>query len=321
MARTILVTGGAGFIGSHVAEALIARGDRVVCVDNFDDYYDPQIKRDNVRLLEGEQFQLYELDIRDRAGLHELARTESLDAIIHLAARAGVRASIEEPVLYSQVNLIGTMNMLELARESEVRDFVFASSSSVYGERNRVPFKETDAVDRPVSPYAATKRAGEVLAASYHELYDLNIACLRFFTVYGPRQRPEMAISTFTRRIEAGEPIPVFGDGSARRDFTFVTDIVDGVLRALDQNRGYDIYNLGNHRMVSVREIIDLIADKVGQPANLEFLPHQAGDVSVTCADVSHARERLGYEPSTPIDEGISNYVEWYLTSKVIATQ
>ncbi len=310
MSKTILVTGGAGFIGSHVAAALLERGDRVVAYDNLDDYYDPDIKRQNLAaLLEHSNFAFYRGDIRDAETLDEVACRHAFDGIIHLAARAGVRPSIAHPALYAEVNIGGTSNVLELAREREIHSFVFASSSSVYGERTKTPFLTTDPVDRPVSPYAATKRAGELIAHTYHHLYEMDVACLRFFTVYGPGQRPEMAISKFTRALARGATIPVFGDGSSQRDYTYVGDIVDGVLRALDRNRGYDIYNLGNHRMVALNELVELIASELGVEPKIEYLPQQPGDVSRTCADIEHTREALGYNPATSIETGISNYI------------
>ncbi|MEE8141831.1 MAG: GDP-mannose 4,6-dehydratase, partial [Planctomycetota bacterium] len=309
----VLVTGGAGFIGSHLSNALLARGDEVVCLDNLDDFYDPAVKRRNLTLLNRDVgFTFLEGDIRDTERVQRLGKTHSIDAIMHLAARAGVRPSICEPALYADVNLGGTSNLLELAREHSIRNFVFASSSSVYGERRDIPFRESDPVDHPVSPYAATKKAGELLGYTYHHLYDLNVTCLRLFTVYGPRQRPEMAIHKFTRLIHAGESIPLYGDGSARRDFTYIDDIVDGMVRSLDQNHGYSIYNLGNHRMVSLRELIELISTALGKDTQVQELPPQPGDVSQTCAEITLAQDKLGYAPSTSIEQGVEQFVEWY---------
>lgn len=322
MTETILVTGGAGFIGSHVAERLVARGSTVLALDNFDPYYDPEIKRGNLTgLLESERFRLYEGDIRDTGLLETIAHQHSIDAIIHLAAKAGVRPSLEDPATYADVNLGGTVALLELARRHEIGRFIFASSSSVYGERNDVPFRESDPVDEPVSPYAATKRAGEILVRSYHEAFGLDAACLRFFTVYGPRQRPEMAIHAFLRKLDHDEPIPVFGDGSSRRDYTYIDDIVEGVLLALDRHRGFDVYNLGNHRMVRLDELLQLIGNAYGSAPTLQRLPTQAGDVSQTCADLTHSRAKLGYTPSTPIEAGLSQFVEWYLSTRIAIPQ
>ena len=309
----ILVTGGAGFIGSQLIGHRLERGDEVVCLDNFDDYYDPSIKRRNIRDYESQEgFHLVEGDIRDAEFLANLGKSQPLDAIVHLAARAGVRPSIEDPALYADVNLAGTSNVLELARHHGIRNFVFASSSSVYGERKNVPFRESDRVDHPVSPYAATKKGGELLCHTYHHLFGLDVACLRFFTVYGPRQRPEMAIHKFTRAIADGETVPMYGDGSAERDFTFIEDIVDGISRTIDRNSGYSVYNLGNHRMVTLRFMIDTIGQALGIEPKIEVLPNQPGDVSRTCADITVAAEELGYSPQTPFEQGIERFVAWF---------
>ena len=318
MGSCVLVTGGAGFIGSHLVEALCARGDQVVCLDNFDDYYDPALKRIYLEEIEEhEHFRLIEGDIRDRTLLLRLGDTYSFDAIIHLAARAGVRPSIEQPELYADVNLAGTSNVLELARKFDIKKFVFASSSSVYGERTQVPFREVDPVDHPVSPYAATKKGGELLCHTYHYLHDIDVACLRFFTVYGPRQRPEMAIHKFTRMIHKGDPVPMYGDGSARRDYTYVHDIVQGIVRALDDNRGYNIYNLGNHQMVTLWETIHRIGEALEIQPQILSLPQQPGDVSTTCADIRFAQETLGYDPATRFEDGILHFVNWYTSVMV----
>ncbi len=313
MSIRVLVTGAAGFIGSHVCEQLLGRGDEVIGLDCFDEFYDPAIKRRNLApALAADAFTLVEGDIRDAALLENLARTRSLDAIIHLAARAGVRPSIEEPTLYTDVNLVGTSRLLEVAQRFEIRNFVFASSSSVYGERTETPFRETDPVDHPVSPYAATKKAGELLCHTFHHLFGLDVACLRFFTVYGPRQRPEMAIHAFTRLIASGKPVPVFGDGSARRDFTFVDDIVAGVIAALDRNAGYRVFNLGNHRMVRLDELVTAIGTALGEIPKIDRHPNQPGDVSTTCADIEFARTELGYQPRTSLEDGLRRFVEWF---------
>lgn len=322
MSETILVTGGAGFIGSHVCEHLVERGSTVIAIDNFDPYYDPSIKRQNLAgLIGSEHFQLYEGDIRDLELLEKIANQHPIDAIIHLAAKAGVRPSLQDPAEYADVNLTGTVALLELARRHEIGRFIFASSSSVYGERNEVPFRESDPVEDPVSPYAATKRAGETVVKSYHLAYGIDASCLRFFTVYGPRQRPEMAIHSFLRRLDQGEPIPVFGDGSSRRDYTYIDDIVAGILLTLDNHRGFDIYNLGNHRMVRLDELLELIGEAYGRTPAIDRQGVQQGDVSQTCADVSHSREKLGYSPSTPIEIGLSHFVDWYLNTRIAVTQ
>jgi UDP-glucuronate 4-epimerase len=311
--RTVLLTGGAGFIGSHVAEALLARGDRVVVVDNFDTFYDPAIKRRNIaKALGNANHLLVEGDIRDERTLARAWAHAPFHGVIHLAARAGVRPSIQEPMLYDDVNVRGTTMMLELARRFPSGHFVFGSSSSVYGSTSPIPFRESEPADRPSSPYASTKRANELACHAYHHIYGMDIACLRFFTVYGPRQRPEMAIHKFTRQIDNGEEVELYGDGSSQRDYTFVADIVDGVLRALDTPRGYRIYNLGTTATTPLARLAEMIAERVGRPLRVRHLPEQAGDVPITYADVSRARDELGYRPTTPIATGLTRFVEWY---------
>ena len=309
MAR-ILVTGGAGFIGSHTTERLLARGDDVVVLDNFNDAYDPAIKRANAAALSGAR--IVTGDIRDRELVRKLFAEGRFDAVVHLAAMAGVRPSLLDPLHYEDVNMRGTMTLLEEARARRGLRFVFASSSSVYGARDKVPFSEADDIPHPVSPYAAPKRAGELMCYTYHHLFGVPVSCLRFFTVYGPRQRPEMAIAKFTRSILDGEPIPFFGDGSTRRDYTYVDDIVDGVVAALDRCSGYEIYNLGESATTSLSELVDALAKAIGKPAILDRQPNQPGDVPLTCADVSKARAQLGYEPRTPVSVGLARYVAWY---------
>ncbi len=298
----ILVTGGAGFIGSHVAEALLRRDDDVTVLDDFNDFYDSALKRRNVVGFP----RVIEADIRGKLP------AEKFDAIIHLAARAGVRPSLAQPRLYSDVNIAGTQNLLEFARESGIRKFVFASSSSVYGVNQKIPFSEDDPIFKPISPYAATKLAGEALCHVYHHLYGLDIACLRFFTVYGPRQRPDLAIRKFTQAILAGKPIDVFGDGSTRRDYTHIDDILQGVLAALDRPLGYEVINLGESRTVELRELISLIEKATGKTAKLNRQPLQPGDVPVTFADIAKARRLLDYNPRVPIEDGIARFVQWY---------
>ncbi|MDD5557301.1 MAG: GDP-mannose 4,6-dehydratase [bacterium] len=311
--QRLLVTGGAGFIGSHLVERLLDRGDEVVCLDDFNDYYDPAIKRENIRAAAAHQrFLLIEGDIRDAALLEAVARDGRFDAVVHLAARAGVRASIREPVLYEDVNCRGTLNLLEMCRRHGIGRFVFGSSSSVYGRASRVPFSEEDPAVHPISPYAATKRAGELLCFVYHHLYGMRVTCLRFFTVYGPRQRPEMAVAGFTRRVIGGEPIDVYGDGSSRRDYTHVDDIVDGATRAIDTPFPYEVFNLGESRTVALGELIALIEKAAGRKARINRLPEQPGDVPVTYADVRRAGEMLGYRPRVPIEDGIERYVSWW---------
>lgn len=316
----VLVTGGAGFIGSHLCERLVREGHRVVALDNFDPFYPEAVKRRNLAALRGEPgFVLVEADIRDPAGMDAaLARAEvgPLDVIVHLAARAGVRPSIEQPLLYSQVNLDGTVAVLELARRRGVRRFVFGSSSSVYGNNPKVPFSEADAVDRPISPYAATKRAGELLCHTYHHLFGLSVVCLRFFTVYGPRQRPDLAIHKFARLMAEGRPVPMYGDGSTERDYTYIDDIlqgIDGAIRlSARETPVFEIVNLGESRTTPLRRLIELVAAALGVEPRIERLPLQPGDVQRTFADVTRARELLGYEPTTPVEAGIPKFVEWF---------
>jgi len=305
----ILLTGGAGFIGSHVGQALLARGDELCVLDNFNDFYAPSLKRENLRHLDGAR--IVSGDIRDQELVAGLFASGNFDAVIHLAAMAGVRPSLEDPLLYQDVNVRGTLILLEELKRSPKTRFVFASSSSVYGSNERVPFREDEDIHHPVSPYAATKRAGELLAYTHHHLYGIPTSCLRFFTVYGPRQRPEMAIAKFTQAVAAGKPLPFFGDGSTRRDYTYVDDIVDGVLRALDRCAGYEIYNLGESATTTLTELVELIGKALGKAPILDRQPMQPGDVLVTCADISKARERLGYAPHTSVAEGLRRYVEW----------
>ncbi len=309
----VLVTGGAGFIGSAVTDRLLARGDRVVCLDSFDTFYDPRIKRKNIEAAAGHgYFTLVEGDIRDGDLLDRLAAAHPIDAVIHSAARAGVRPSIEAPQLYEDVNIKGTMNLLELARKIQPGNFVFLSSSSVYGVNRKVPFAETDPVDHPISPYAATKKACELICHTYHHLFGLNITCVRPFTVYGPRQRPEMAIHKFTRMIDQGRAIPLFGDGSSRRDYTYIDDLVDGVVRALDRPLGYDVINLGEQETIALKDLVRLIEENLGKKAEVEAHPDQPGDVPITYADISRARDVLGYAPQVKVAEGVRRFVDWY---------
>ncbi|MGC6510786.1 MAG: NAD-dependent epimerase/dehydratase family protein [Myxococcota bacterium] len=310
--RHILITGGAGFIGSHTAEHLLRRGDRVTVIDAFAYSYDPIHKEHNVTLLSAyEGFSLIRADIRDKAVLEELFQNDCPDAVIHLAARAGVRPSLLDPEEYSDINIRGTLTILECMREYGCQQMVFASSSSVYGSRNKGPFSETDNVDVPVSPYAATKRAGELICATYNHLYNMDISCLRFFTVYGPRQRPEMAIHLFADRIRKGLPITMFGDGSSMRDYTFVEDIVQGVVAALDRPMGYRIINLGNSSPIRLDGLIKAVSEAVGKKAIVNQLPDQPGDVPMTFASVDRATQLLNYQPNTPLLDGLKVFVTW----------
>jgi UDP-glucuronate 4-epimerase len=309
-----LITGAAGFIGSHLTERLLADGWSVVGVDSFDEFYDPQVKRENIAAaMSHPAFRLIEADIRDRDAM-EAAVDADIDVVVHLAARAGVRPSIEQPMLYNDVNVNGTVLLLEVVRQRGIKKFIFASSSSVYGNNKKVPFSETDNVDFPISPYAATKKAGELICHTYHHLYGIAINCLRFFTVYGPRQRPDLAIHKFARLIEAGQPIPIYGDGSMMRDFTYIEDIINGVVAAMDRCDDYQIYNLGESRPISVTDLVAEIEKALGKKAVRKYLPLQPGDVNRTYADVAKAQRELDYQPSTHIAQGLARFVEWLRT-------
>jgi UDP-glucuronate 4-epimerase len=307
----VVVTGAAGFIGSHLTERLLRDGHSVIGIDSFDTFYDPQVKRRNIATAQADpNFALIEADIRDGQAM-ENAIGRDVDAIVHLAARAGVRPSIEQPALYTDVNINGTVVLLEIARQREIPKFVFASSSSVYGNNRKVPFSEDDNVDFPISPYAATKKAGELICHTYHHLYGIDMTCLRFFTVYGPRQRPDLAIHKFARLIEAGQPIPIYGDGTMRRDFTYIDDIINGVVAALDRCAGYRIYNLGESRPICVSDLVAEIENALGKQAVKQHFPTQPGDVNQTYADVAKAQRDLGYDPSTHIATGLARFVAW----------
>ncbi|MFA5252110.1 MAG: GDP-mannose 4,6-dehydratase [Phycisphaerae bacterium] len=311
-----LVTGTAGFIGSHLSERLLNNGLTVVGVDNFDDFYNPQIKRQNIKgCLKNKNFQLVEADIRDNAAMDKVVG-DGIEIIVHLAAKAGVRPSIEKPLLYADVNINGTMVLLEAAKKHKVDKFVFASSSSVYGNNKKVPFSEDDNVDFPISPYAATKKACELICHTYHHLYGISITSLRFFTVYGPRQRPDLAIHKFAQLIEQGKSIPVYGDGSMMRDFTYINDIIDGVVAAMNKCAGFHIYNLGESRPISVSDLIAEIEKALGKKAVKKYLPPQPGDVERTFADVTKAVNELGYKPNTTIQAGLAKFVQWLRQNK-----
>ena len=309
----ILVTGGAGFIGSTLVDRLVERGEDVVVWDDFNDYYDPRIKRVNIApLLEKKLVRLYEGDICDSELGEEIFSRQTIETVYHLAARVGVRHSLVAPLLYERVNCYGTMAVLELARRHDVRKFIFGSTSSAYGASKRLPFREDDRADAQVSPYAATKRAAEFLCRAYHEIYGLPVICPRFFTVYGPRGRPDMAVYTFTAAMEKGEEVQVYGDGALRRDFTYVDDIVSGLLGALDAEFGFEIVNLGESRTVEVKRLIELIAQAAGKTPRLKYLPPAPGDVPATYADITKARRLLRYDPGFPLEKGIPLFVEWY---------
>lgn len=307
----ILVTGGAGFIGSHLVGRLLDNGEEVVVIDNLNDFYSPRIKRDNIKdYLKNPKFRLIEKDIRD--DLKQVLRDHHIEKIVHLAARAGVRASLENPRLYNDVNVLGTVNLLEYCREFGIKRFIFGSSSSVYGINKKTPFSEDDSLDNAISPYAITKIAGEQMCRVYHECYGINIICLRFFTVYGPRQRPEMAIHKFTRLTGNDQSIPFFGDGNSGRDYTYITDIIDGVISAMDKDFGFEIINLGDSRVVKLKEMVGIIEDTLDKKAKLNQLPAQPGDVPITYADINKAKRLLGYKPRVNIKKGINKFVEWY---------
>ena len=313
--KRVLITGGAGFIGSSLADALIARGDSVVLLDEFNDYYDPAIKRGNIAgALASGRCELIEGDIRDAALVDRAFAGARADVVVHLAARAGVRPSLEDPVLYHDVNVVGSQHVLDACRKYAPSHLVFASSSSVYGGSTRTPFREDDPVDTPISPYAATKRMNELMGHVYSHVYGLRVTMLRFFTVYGPRQRPDMAISKFTRLISEGLPVPMFGDGSTRRDYTYIDDIVDGLLRCVDTPFDFEIFNLGEQNTIQLKDLIDLISRCVGRPAIVDRMPMQPGDVETTYACVDKARAMLGYDPKWPMEEGVRRYVEWWRT-------
>jgi UDP-glucuronate 4-epimerase len=310
---TVLVTGTAGFIGSHLSETLLKQGRNVVGYDNFDPFYDRDIKEGNLSALRThDRFTLVEGDIRDREKLAETFQKFGITEVVHLAALAGVRPSIAEPYRYQEVNVWGTSAILECIRDFGVDNFVFASSSSVYGENDKVPFAESDRVDNPISPYAATKKAGELICHAYHHLYGFPVTCLRFFTVYGPRQRPDLAIAKFTKLIDNDVPIPFFGDGSTRRDYTYIDDIIQGVVAALEKRSPYAIFNLGESETTTLVELVKAIESALGKEAIIDRQPSQPGDVPITYADISLAKAELGYQPTTKIAEGIPKYVEWY---------
>lgn len=316
--KNLLITGAAGFIGSHLVDRLLATDvERVTVVDDFNDFYAPSIKRDNIREhLKDSRYSIHEVDIRDRDELRKIFDGSNFDCVVHLAARAGVRPSLSEPQLYTETNVNGTVNLLELARQHNIKQFVFGSSSSVYGINAKVPFSEDDPIRQPISPYAATKGAGELLCHTYSHLYDLRCVCLRFFTVYGPRQRPDLAIHKFAKLISRHKPIPVFGDGTTRRDYTYVDDIIDGVTAAIDYDQSnYEVINLGESRTVELRELISLLEKELDTHAIIERQPPQPGDVPQTFADVSKARALLNYQPKTQIEEGLRRFVEWFRMS------
>jgi UDP-glucuronate 4-epimerase len=305
----VLVTGGAGFIGSHLCERMIEEGIEPVCIDNFNDYYDPSLKRANVK---GVRMKVHEADIRDREGVLRIFKLEKPDKVVHLAAMAGVRYSIENPMLYNDVNVTGTINLLEAARSIGIRHFIFGGSSSVYGMNTKVPFSESDSTDRIISPYAATKRIGEECSRVYSSLYGMNITSLRFFTVYGPRCRPDLAAMKFMIRIREGKEIEMYGDGSTMRDYTYVADIVDGIMAALGKEFAFEIINLGDSKPIMLSEMISTIEEALGRKARIIQKPIPQGDVEKTFADISKAERLLGYRPKVPFKDGIGLMAEWF---------
>ena len=313
--KNILVTGGAGFIGSHLVDRLIGEGGaRVTVVDDFSDFYDPTIKRANIAShLERDDFELVEADIADARAMNDLFARAGFDCVVHLAARAGVRPSVEDPLAYEESNVRGTFTLLEAARRNRVPEFIFGSSSSVYGLNSKVPFAEEDPIANPISPYAATKIAAEAACRVYSHLYDLRVVCLRFFTVYGARQRPDLAIHKFARLISQGQPIPIFGDGTTRRDYTYIDDIISGVVAAMQYDQSqFEVINLGESQTVELRRLVELLERALGKRAIIDHQPLQPGDVLLTYADVCKARRLLGYNPQTNIDAGIERFVDWF---------
>ena len=311
----ILVTGGAGFIGSHLVDHLLLKaGARVTVVDNFNDFYNPAIKRANIAgHLDRDNFELVEADITDSSSMNELFARASFQCVVHLAARAGVRPSLADPLAYEETNVRGTFTLLEAARRNKVPKFIFASSSSVYGVNSKIPFSEDDAKANPISPYAVTKIAGEAACHVYSRLYGMRVVCLRLFTVYGARQRPDLAIHKFARLISEWKPVPIFGDGTTRRDYTYIDDIISGVLAAIRYDRSpFEIINLGESQTVELRRLVEMLENALGKRAIINHQPEQPGDVPVTYADIGKARRLLGYNPQTNIEAGIAKFVEWF---------
>ena len=315
----VLVTGFAGFIGSHLTEKLLNDGHIVIGIDEFNDYYDPKIKERNTSLfLNNERFIFNKADIRDKNSVNEIFAQHKPEIIVHLAARAGVRPSLQQPVLYEEVNVLGTLNLLEAAKNNNCKKFVFGSSSSIYGECKNIPFKETELDLKPISPYGVSKLTGEKYCHAYNHLYKMPIICLRFFTVYGPRQRPDLAIHKFTKLIEEGKSIPVFGDGMYKRDFTYITEIIDGIMSSVNYDKSsFEIFNLGESHTTTVVDLVKLIENATGKKAVIDWQPAQAGDVPLTYADVSKAEKLLGYKPKTKPEDGIKKFVEWYRSANL----
>ena len=310
--KKYFVTGGAGFIGSNLADKLLADGHSVITIDNFDNFYPREIKIKNISsAIKNTNFQLIEGDIRDGKILDEIFSKNNFDVVVHLAAKAGVRPSIDNSEEYYDVNISGTVSLLEAMKRHNLKNLIFASSSSIYGNNINIPFSESDFVGFPISPYAATKKSGELICHTYHHLHNFKISCLRFFTVYGPRQRPDLAISKFSRLINSGEKIPVFGNGSSQRDYTYIDDIIQGILLAIDNLNGFEIINLGESRTIRLVDLIAIIENEIGKKAIIDYLPFQPGDVQITYADISKAKKLLNYNPTFEIENGIKNFIEW----------
>ncbi len=310
---SIAVTGGAGFIGSHVCEALLGKGLDVVCIDNFNDYYNPKFKEENIsECLKNKNFKLHRKDITNINDLRTVFKKNKIEKVIHLAARAGVRPSIEQPVLYEQANVLGTLNMLMMAKDFKAENFVFGSSSSIYGNTKEIPFSESSKTDSPVSPYAATKKSAELMCHAYSHMYNIPMTCLRLFTAYGPRGRPDMAPYKFTELIYNNKELEMFGDGKTKRDYTYVKDIVDGILAAVGKEFKFEVINLGNSKPVELRQFISIIEENLGKKAKIKKMPLQPGEVDVTYADVKKAERLLTWKPKTDIKNGMKKFIEWY---------
>jgi len=310
--KTILITGAAGFIGSHLTDALLNANCKIIGIDNFDPFYSRQIKENNLKQArEHQYFTFYEADIRDKKHINEIFSVETIDVVVHLAAKAGVRPSIQNPSEYFDVNVDGTLNILEAMKNNGIQKLIYASSSSVYGNNPKVPFHEGDSVDHPISPYAASKKAGELLCHTYHHLYNFDIFCFRFFTVYGPRQRPDLAIHKFTDKMLLNEPIPVYGDGSSARDYTYIDDIIQGIMLGIQHIKGYEIINLGESETITLNSMLNTIEQELGIRASRNVLPMQAGDVDLTYADISKAKTLIGYHPRWDFKLGIAKFIEW----------
>lgn len=310
---SIAVTGGAGFIGSSLCERLINLNQDIICIDNFNNFYNPLIKENNIKnLINNKNFKLYKIDICDINSLGKIFTENKIELVIHLAAMAGVRPSIVNPLIYEKVNIEGTLNILNCLKEYNIKKLIFASSSSVYGGNKKIPFSEDDKVDNPISPYAATKKAGELICYTYHHLYDISVYCFRFFTVYGPRQRPEMAIFKFTKKIFNGQEISIYGDGSSSRDYTYIDDIINGIINSIQNIKGYEIINLGNSHPTTLKELIKIIEEASGKYAKIKFEEMKPGDVFTTFADIKKAIKMINYNPQTSIYDGINKFISWF---------